>query len=311
MPASPSGVTPDSEPASQQTVAPVASRNTFAPKAAIFSLAAPVAAGLLGLVTAHLRTNVSATGADWPGVIITVSGLLLLVGLIAAIFGLTLGRRPGQKATFGLAVAGLLLNFIILLGIVLPAVSGLNKVKTDKRLSLVAGNSYLQKLQQASNDYYTHLKSLKDAQVLDMKGVNQKEELEARKTLVRQFIAANEQLKSLFANAETLYKQELARVNLSQPAMDVQLAKYRRGAAANEQAMKIRDADTRIGNSLLDALNFLDENWGKWNYSSDQKRVVFSDQQADGRFHQLLAALDSAAQEQAQLNEQLVSAQRH
>ena len=307
MPASPSGLTPESTPPSSQTPA---GSNAFPSRAAIFSLVAPVAAGVLGLITGHLRTDVSATGADLPGVLIAISGVLLVVGFLAAILGLALGKRPGQKGPFGVAISGLALNVIILLAIILPAVSAISKVKTEKRLSLAAGNAYLQKLQQASNEYSIHLKALKDAQVLDMKGVDQKGQLETRKTLVRQFLAANDQLKGVLANAETLYKEELVRVKLPQAAADAQLAKYRQGAPANEQAMKIRDAETRIGNSLLGALDLLDTNWGKWSYNTNQNRVTFSEQDSEKQFHQLMAALDSASQEQAQLLNQLVNARR-
>ena len=307
MPVSPSGLTPASE---SPPPASVGITDSFAPRVAIFSLVVPVVAGVLGLLSTHLRTSISATGADWPGVMIAISGLLVLAGVVASILALVLAQRPGQKGMLGLALAGLLLNFGIAMAVDLPNVSVINKAKTEKLLSLVAGNDYLQKLQQASNDYYTHMKSLRDAQVLDMKGVEQREQLEPRKTLVRQFLAANDQLRNLFANAESLYAQELVKVNLSQAATASQMMKYRQGAGANEQAMKIRDADQRIGDSLLSALNLLDESWGNWKYDAGQKRVVFSEGETEKKFLKLTGQFDAAAQELAKLQDQLVSAQR-
>jgi hypothetical protein len=276
----------------------------------VFSLVAPFAAALLGLLVTQLRSSVSATGADWPGIIIAASGVLIFSGVIAAILALVVTRRAGYKGVFGLALAGLVLNVFVATVVGLPVVSSVNKIKKEKRLSLVAGNAYLQKVQQVSNEYSTHTKALRDAQVLDMKGVEQKEQLEPRKNLVRQFLAANDQLKDLLAHGENLYQQELQRVDLPQSVRDAQLLKYRQGAGANEQAIKIREADGRIGQSLLGALNLLDDNWGKWKYDPLQKRVIFSEPQTDKNFQQLLAQFDGAAKEVAQLQDQLVSAPR-
>jgi len=309
-PASPAQIAPVSEPQSSSATTAATGAGSFAPQLAFVALIAPTLAAALALMATNLRSHVHPTGLDWPSSLITTSCLLIVAGFITALFGVVLANRLGLKKIFGLSITGLALNFLVV-AFVVPVVFSVIKTKNENFQASVAGKAYLDKLRRASNDYEIHSKALWDARVMDITGVTAKEQLEPRKTLVRQFIAANDQFKAIYGNAENLYKDELANVDLPPAAREVLLANFRsRGGGNNEQVMKIRDADSRIGESFLGALDLPDQNWGKWTNSPEQHRIVFSEAEADKRFRQLMANLDLAVQQETQVNQQLANKRR-
>ena len=67
----------------------------------------------------------------------------------------------------------------------------------------------------------------------------------------------------------------------------------------------MREADQRLGNSLLGALDFLDEIWGQWNYDKVYERVQFSPPGALKKYNDIMEAIEAASKEQTELQEQL------
>jgi hypothetical protein len=69
-------------------------------------------------------------------------------------------------------------------------------------------------------------------------------------------------------------------------------------------AIRMREADERIGNALLGALGFLDEIWGQWNYNKEYDQVQFSPPGALKKYNDLLEIIEAASKEQKELQEQ-------
>ena len=66
----------------------------------------------------------------------------------------------------------------------------------------------------------------------------------------------------------------------------------------------LRNADQRIGNSLLGALDLMDELWGQWNYNKEYDQVQFSPPGAVKKYSDFLEAIQAAFQEQKELQGQ-------
>ncbi len=165
-------------------------------------------------------------------------------------------------------------------------------------------NSCRQRIQEAATEHATDAKRLQEAAVLTMNGVARREQLEAKRELVRRFLASNDALKSLLVNEEAVFTKALAKLNVPQ----ARIARESRGfqSSVQDKALIIhkRDADQRIGNSMLAALDFLDELWGQWNYNKEYDQVQFSPPGALKKYNDLLEAIQAAFQEQKELQGQ-------
>jgi hypothetical protein len=83
---------------------------------------------------------------------------------------------------------------------------------------------------------------------------------------------------------------------------------YHRGAAAQtEVAVKIRDQDVIIGNSMLAAYDILEANWGKWKWNVEQRTVVFDDHVVWKKYIACLDAIEAADSEETRLQKQLLA----
>jgi hypothetical protein len=167
-----------------------------------------------------------------------------------------------------------------------------------------ATSNYRQRIQEAAKEHAADAKRVQDANVLVMKEVTQREQLEPKREVVRKFLASNEALKSLLVNEEAVFKEELAKLNVPQGRIDSELKAFQSDIRGKAAAIRIREADQRIGNSLLGALDFLDEIWGQWNYNKNFDQVQFSPPGALKKYNDFMEAIDLASKEQQELQAQ-------
>jgi hypothetical protein len=167
-----------------------------------------------------------------------------------------------------------------------------------------AASSCRQRIQQAAQEHAANGKLVQEAKVLAMKGVTQREQLEAKRELVRRFLAANEALKSLLVNEEAAFTEALAKLNVPQARIEAESRTFQSGIRDKALILRKRETDQHIGNALLGALDFLDELWGQWNYNKEYDQVQFSPPGALKKYNNFLEAIQAAFQEQKELQEQ-------
>jgi hypothetical protein len=167
-----------------------------------------------------------------------------------------------------------------------------------------ATSSYRQRIQEAAREHAASAKRMQEANVLVMKEVTQREQLEPKREVVRKFLTSNEALKTLLVNEEGVFKEELAKLNVPQARIESELEAFQSGIRGKAAVIRMREEDQRIGNSLLGALDFLDEIWGQWNYNKDFDQVQFSPPGALKKYNDFLEAIEMASREQKELQEQ-------
>ena len=177
----------------------------------------------------------------------------------------------------------------------------------DVALVAKAGSAYTAKMQSLLTDYTAALRAMKSPPVLEMKGVDQREQLEGKKELVKKFMEANEKLMAFYTKAESVFRDELVRAKVPVPTFEAALKEYRQNEdERNYLAVKIRMTDQRIGTALLGALDILDGSWGDWKYNPENKSLIFKDTTVIAKYNNYVGEMNSAAQEQAQLQGEYV-----
>jgi hypothetical protein len=109
----------------------------------------------------------------------------------------------------------------------------------------------------------------------------------------------------LLLKEEAIFAEELARLNLPQASIESAVKGYHSGIPGKAVAIRMRGTDQRIGDSVLGALDFLDESWGQWNYNKEYDQVQFSPPGALRKYTEFMEAIEAASKEQNELQEQL------
>jgi hypothetical protein len=111
-------------------------------------------------------------------------------------------------------------------------------------------------------------------------------------------------VKSLLVNEEGVFKEALAKLHVPQERIDSELKTFQSGIRDKAAVIRMREADQRIGNALLGALDFLDKIWGQWNYNKQFDQVQFSPPGALKKYNDFQEAIDLASREQKELQAQ-------
>jgi hypothetical protein len=197
---------------------------------------------------------------------------------------------------------GLLLCFI--LPACKPAQKSTANPATEDALVQQAATTYRQRIQRAASVHVANGKRMWEAKVLDMSEVTQREQLEPKREVVRQFLASNETLKSLLAQEEAVFQEELENLNVRQARSKAELDAFRSAIPAKEVNLRKRETDERIGEAMIGALDFLEGSWGQWNYSKEYSRVQFSQPGALAKYNEFMEAIEVASSEQKELQRQ-------
>jgi hypothetical protein len=166
-----------------------------------------------------------------------------------------------------------------------------------------AASSCWRRIQEAATEHAANAKQVQEAKVLAMNDVTQREQLEAKRKVVRRFLASNEALKSLLVNEEAAFTEALAKLNVPQMRIARESRGFQSGVRDKALIIRKRDADQLIGSAMLGALDLLDELWGQWNYNKEYDQVQFSPPGALKKYNDFLDALQAAFQEQKELKE--------
>ena len=184
------------------------------------------------------------------------------------------------------------------------ALRSIARAKAENALVQQAASSYRQRIQVAASEHAANAKRMQEAKVLDMREVTQREQLETKREVVWKFLASNEALRSLLVNEDVVFKEELVKLNVPPAKIKSELNTFQSGIPGKAASIRMRETEQRIGDSLLGALDFLDENWGQWNYSKEYSRVQFSPPGALSKYNEFMDALEAASKEQKELQGQ-------
>jgi hypothetical protein len=178
----------------------------------------------------------------------------------------------------------------------------------DTALVAKAGAAYLQKLQPLVAEYAEAAKSLKEPPILDLRGLERREQLQAKKALVQKFLATNEKITAFTANPEKRFRAELEKASVPAKTVEASLAGFRKSVTSrSELTAKIRDDDRRMGNALLGMLDLLDANWGRWSYNTQKQKTIFQDDAVLDKYIGYRDEVEAAGREQKRLQTQLVN----
>jgi len=178
------------------------------------------------------------------------------------------------------------------------------QARGENTLVQQAASSCRQRIQEAAQEHAANAKRMQEANVLAMKAVTQREQLQAKRELVRRFLASNEALNSLLVNEEGAFTETLAKLNVPQARIDAETRTFQSSVRDKAAIIRKREADHRIGNSLLGALDLLDELWGQWNYNKEYDQVQFSPPGALKNYNDFLGAIEAASREQKEVQQQ-------
>jgi hypothetical protein len=175
--------------------------------------------------------------------------------------------------------------------------------KGEDKLVQQAASSYRQRIQQAASEHVANAKRMQEAKVLDMGEVTQREQLESNREVVRKFLASNEALKSLLANEEAAFMEELVNLNVPPARIKSELNTFQSVIRGKAASIRMRETEQRIGDLLLGALDFLDRIWGEWNYNKEYSQVQFSPPGALSKYNEFMEAIEVASKEQKELQQ--------
>lgn len=156
------------------------------------------------------------------------------------------------------------------------------------------------------NDAFTKASdALEAAEILNGLTLTKPEQIPARRKAVQEFITANVRMRDFSREIEQHFETALKTRNLSPADIEKALAGFRKGQN-HALLVKIRDCDERIGKGLLATLALLEEQWGKWKFDKDKEGFIFQDAKIDKRYADVLMEIDSASEEQAALQKQML-----
>lgn len=112
---------------------------------------------------------------------------------------------------------------------------------------------------------------------------------------VKAFAAANEALAERVRLAAFDFSRELRDRQLDETAVRDAVAQYRVNTTTRFTPIgKIREAESELANVMLDFLDFVETNFGAWDYESESKRVLFPDAATLSRYNALMLRLKNA-----------------
>ena len=257
---------------------------------------------------------------------LAINGLLVLFLVIGFISGVNRARQSHQTLNDAMAsVSDLRSNvqksFDPEKGITNVDLSQFDRLQTrlgDASQKLTGGDAIVAKAMQAHvsrmttalQHYEASLKKLTDAAVLSRLNLRDKQELADRGEVVKQFMAANSELKGVITNADRRIEADLVRLQARPDQVRQFMAGFHQKATpVNALTTQIRDCDDRSGQDMLAALGLLEAHWGEWRYNLSADQLRFDDTAVRAAYRKLVAEAQAASTEQIGRQKKLVSLQ--
>lgn len=137
---------------------------------------------------------------------------------------------------------------------------------------------------------------LKEARVLYTGNLTNKSQLQERRTLVQNLVAANAQIKKCYELGPVRFRQSLLDAGVSPDYLNRAVIAYTQDHNASlTRFWEASVAEERKCSSMLGALNVLDATWGRWRFDSQGNVLRFDDPPALQQYNRFLEEINSAA----------------
>lgn len=183
---------------------------------------------------------------------------------------------------------------------------GAQAMSGDDALAMQATSSCLEQMQQKLKPFQAVSKELMSVHVLQPSDVQVATDFEPQKELLRKFLDANEDLRSVTTNLVPLYRAELKKRHLSTDKVELAVSNFKKGMQSPEILGGVRDCDARIGDNMLKVVDLLQSNWGKWKYDPAKGKIIFTDNAALETFNGYIQEIQTAGKEEVALQRQLL-----
>ena len=172
-------------------------------------------------------------------------------------------------------------------------------------------SGYLERMQGALTNYQNSVAQLRQAQVLTQFDPDDKGQFVERRKLVQQFLDANSNLKQVIIHSADGIRADLNKAQVSDSKIERFMAGYNSNAAPiNLLTVQIRECDDRMGKSMLEALQTLETQWGRWKFDTATEKIQFNDPDTRESYNSSINAMKAAGEDQLKLQQQLVNRQQ-
>jgi hypothetical protein len=145
--------------------------------------------------------------------------------------------------------------------------------------------------------YYDAIKPLSQGRLLDMSNVQQPQEILSRKDLVQKMISSIAELKTSYQNLESDLREALSRRGVSPGSFEPELKTLHTNAVIIEKMCTLR---TQAAQYEIQALDLLNQSWGKWTFDRQAQQLRFRDPALTREFNRLGGAINQTL---SQINE--------
>jgi UPF0716 family protein affecting phage T7 exclusion len=181
-----------------------------------------------------------------------------------------------------------------------------NKSSPNAAQILKAYSAYLERIREASDEHRKNVTLMNSAKILDVSGVRNKEDLEAKRVMLRAFLKSNEELKSFQANSDNVMREELVNAKVSPPQIESTMKSFQSQSQTMAGSVKIRDTDRQIGESMMAIIDLLDTSFGQWRFNHMNHELQFNKREVLDQYNGFIKEIQSAVTEQKRLQEQVL-----
>ena len=180
----------------------------------------------------------------------------------------------------------------------------------ESGLVMEASAAYLTELQRLSKAYDAEFTRLQKAQILSTSNLTNKNQIQSRKAIVGHFLQVNDDMDRFVGGSESAFKTEMTKRNVSEARIRNETEAFRRSFQTRAPLVReIRASDKSIGGGMLDVLNLLESEWGRWRYDAPSEKVIFSDTATLTKYNNYLDQISNSARQEVALQKRLLDIQ--
>jgi hypothetical protein len=204
-------------------------------------------------------------------------------------------------------------------GLVVQKLQGLEKSMEDAAQNFSGGDAlaahatadFVKSLTQLKIALDTNSVALTSAKVLVASNIQDKADLELRRKVLQNFLAANDELKLYVQHGAEHYQEDLTRWHVPETTADAVLRGYRKRAdAVNPMTVKVRECDGRIGRAMLGIVELEETNWGTWHVSATSGAITFDDTENAAAYNGFLKEIRTASAAEKKAEAAVLAASR-
>ena len=177
-----------------------------------------------------------------------------------------------------------------------------------ERFDTAIGTAYREEMAVVKKRYDDATKELNVANFWSLAKFVPGEPAEACRAAIKQFAQSNRELATFQDLNGTAVRRILAQHEASPVQVQDGVAMYlQNGGARLPLLEKMRDADARLAQLMLEFIDFAESTRARWHFDASEGKVVFDDQALVTRYNELVAQANAVSAEQAQYQKQILA----